>query len=112
MKKLKEEEFSTKGALFPFLKRIFSYSFRYKRWMTGFITFVLVVSLVEALTPLVWLNLLDNAIVPLVEQYKPQHLAGTPVEPDLGPLTKYILIIAVRIYVHQLCRQDSGICYV
>ncbi len=93
MKKLKEQEFSTKGALFPFLKRIFSYSFRYKRWMTGFITFVLVVSLVEALTPLVWLNLLDNAIVPLVEQYKPQHLAGTPVEPDLGPLTKYILML-------------------
>jgi len=93
MKKLKEEEFSTKGALFPFLKRIFSYSFRYKRWMTGFIAFVLVVSLVEALTPLVWLNLLDNAIVPLVEQYKPQHLAGTPVEPDLGPLTKYILML-------------------
>lgn len=93
MKKLKEEEFSTKGALFPFLKRIFSYSFRYKRWMIGFISFVLVVSLVEALTPLVWLNLLDNAIVPLVEQYKPQHLAGTPVEPDLGPLTKYILML-------------------
>ncbi|MBK6877322.1 MAG: ABC transporter ATP-binding protein [Ignavibacteria bacterium] len=93
MKKLKEQEFSTKGALFPFLKRIFSYSFRYKRWMTGFIAFVLVVSLVEALTPLVWLNLLDNAIVPLVEQYKPQHLAGTPVEPDLGPLTKYILML-------------------
>lgn len=93
MKKLKEEEFSTKGALFPFLKRIFSYSFRYKRWMIGFITFVLVVSLVEALTPLVWLNLLDNAIVPLVEQYKPLHLAGTPVEPDLGPLTKYILML-------------------
>ncbi|MGB3018075.1 MAG: ABC transporter ATP-binding protein [Ignavibacteria bacterium] len=93
MKKLKEQEFSTKGALFPFLKRIFSYSFRYKRWMTGFIAFVLVVSLVEALTPLVWLNLLDNAIVPLVEQYKPQHFAGTPVEPDLGPLTKYILML-------------------
>ncbi len=92
MKKLKDEEFSTKGALFPFLKRIFSYSFRYKKWMTGFVTFVLVVSLVEALTPLVWLNLLDNAIVPLVEQYKQQYLAGTPVDPDLGPLTKYILM--------------------
>jgi ATP-binding cassette subfamily B protein len=93
MKKLREEEFSTKGALFPFLKRIFSYSFKYKKWMTGFVTFVLVVSLVEALTPLVWLNLLDNAIVPLVEQYKPQYLAGTPVDPDLGPLTKYIIML-------------------
>ncbi len=93
MKKLREKEFSTKGALFPFLKRIFSYSFKYKKWMTGFVTFVLVVSLVEALTPLVWLNLLDNAIVPLVEQYKPQYLAGTPVDPDLGPLTKYIVML-------------------
>ncbi|MBX7042215.1 MAG: ABC transporter ATP-binding protein/permease [Ignavibacteria bacterium] len=93
MSKLKDKEFSTKGALLPFLRRIFGYSFRYKKWMAGFITFVLLVSLVEAVTPLVWLNLLDHAIVPLVEQYRPLHTAGTAPEPDLGPLTKYILIL-------------------
>lgn len=93
MSRLKDKEFSTKGALLPFLRRIFGYSFRYKKWMTGFIAFVLLVSLVEAVTPLVWLNLLDHAIVPLVEQYRPLHMAGTAPEPDLGPLTKYILIL-------------------
>lgn len=93
MSRLKDKEFSTKGALLPFLRRIFGYSFRYKKWMTGFIAFVLLVSLVEAVTPLVWLNLLDHAIVPLVEQYRPLHMAGTAPEPDLGPLTKYVLIL-------------------
>lgn len=93
MSKLKDKEFSTKGALLPFLRRIFGYSFRYRKWMTGFIAFVLLVSLVEAVTPLVWLNLLDHAIVPLVEQYRPLHMAGSAPEPDLGPLTKYILIL-------------------
>lgn len=93
MSKLKDKEFITKGALFPFLKRIFAYSFRYKKWMTGFISFVLLVSLVEAVMPLVWLKLLDNAIVPLVEQYKPLQESGAEFSPDLAPLTKYILMI-------------------
>ena len=36
----------------------------------GFIAFVLMIAAVEAVMPIIWLNLLDNAIMPLVEQYK------------------------------------------
>ncbi|MCX7878117.1 MAG: ABC transporter ATP-binding protein/permease [Ignavibacteria bacterium] len=70
MKKPSEIEFTTKGSLYPFLKRLIKYSFRYPVWVTGFIFFVLLVALVEAVYPLVWLNLIDKVIVPYAESLK------------------------------------------
>ncbi len=70
MSKLTDKQFKSKGSLLPFLKRLLKYSFRYPKWVAGFTIFVLIVALVEAVYPLVWLSLLDNIIVPAVEQYK------------------------------------------
>ncbi len=94
MSKLRDKQFKNEPSVFPFLKRLFSYSMKYKKWMKGFIFFVLMVAAVEAVTPLVWLSLLDNAIVPLVEQYKPVYENGLKPEVDLTPLIKYSLMIA------------------
>lgn len=93
MSKLRDRRFKSKGALFPFLKRIFSYTMNYKKWLIGFIFFVLVVAASEAAMPLVWLNLLDNAVVPLIEQYKSSYAQGITPEVDLGPLTFYVSIV-------------------
>ena len=89
MSKLKEKNFQENVSVIPFLKRLFSYTKKYKNWMKGFIFFVLMVTIVEAVTPLVWLNLLDNAIVPLVEKYKASYTQGIQPEVDLAPLMKY-----------------------
>ncbi len=70
MSKLNDKQFKTKGALYPFLKRLMTYSLRYPKWVAGFTGFVLLVALVEAVYPLVWLSLLDNIIVPAVESYR------------------------------------------
>lgn len=93
MSKLKEKRFKENVSVFPFLKRLFSYTLKYKKWMKGFIFFVLMVTLVEAVTPLVWLNLLDHAIVPLVEKYKDFYAQGIKPEVDLSHLTKYALML-------------------
>ena len=93
MSKLRDKQFKTEGSIFPFLKRLFSYSMKYRKWMRGFILFVLVVAAVEAVTPIIWLNLLDNAVMPLLEQYKPYYAAGTQPAVDLNPLLKYSLMI-------------------
>ncbi|HMQ69389.1 MAG TPA: ABC transporter ATP-binding protein [Ignavibacteria bacterium] len=93
MNKFRDKQFVSDGSIFPFLKRLFSYSKKYKKWMSGFILFVLIVAATEAITPLIWLNLLDNAIVPLVEQYKPSYENGITPAVDYGPLTKYVLIL-------------------
>jgi ATP-binding cassette subfamily B protein len=88
MSELQEKQFKTKGALYPFLKRLFIYSFRYKNWMTGFIVFVLMVAAVEAAFPIVWLNLIDNVIVPLIENGSKSSGQGI----DTSGLMYYTLI--------------------
>ena len=93
MSKLRDRQFKTEGSIFPFLKRLFSYSMKYRKWMRGFIAFVLMVAAVEAVTPIIWLNLLDNAVMPLIEQYKPVYASGNIPDIDLMPLLKYALMI-------------------
>ncbi|HEY3249552.1 MAG TPA: ABC transporter ATP-binding protein [Ignavibacteria bacterium] len=70
MSKLKDKQFKTKGSLYPFLRRLLTYSFKYPKWVAGFTGFVLLVALIEAIYPLVWKSLIDNIIVPAVESLK------------------------------------------
>ncbi len=93
MSKLRDKQFKKDVSVFPFLKRLFSYSMRYKKWLQGFIAFVLVVSAVEAVTPIIWFKLLDNAVMPLVEQYKPVYANGLKPDVDLKPLIEYSSLI-------------------
>jgi ATP-binding cassette, subfamily B, bacterial len=95
MAKLKEKKFETKGALYPFLKRLLSYSFSYKKWLTGFIVFVLLVAAAEAAFPIVWLNLLDNVIIPLFEEYKTSYDLGIEPELDFSGVIRYGIIFLV-----------------
>jgi len=93
MSKLNETKFSNEGSLYPFLKRLFTYSLRYRKWLAGFVVFVLGVAAVEAIFPLIWLSLLDNAIVPAIEKNKSLAAGSVNGEPDLGLLTYYSGII-------------------
>lgn len=68
MSKLKDKQFITKGALVPFLKRLLKYNFSYPKWVVGFTICVLMVALIEALFPIVWRELLDKIISPVVEK--------------------------------------------
>jgi len=67
---LKDKEFKGKGALWPFLKRIFGYSFRYKSTNYGFIFAAILVALTDAIWPVIWMYYLDLVIVPLVNEYQ------------------------------------------
>lgn len=91
MSKLNDKQFKTKGSLYPFLRRLMTYSFRYPKWVAGFVGFVLLVALVEAVYPLVWLSLLDNIIIPAVESYK---LNGHVTNVDSSGLWKYAAVFA------------------
>lgn len=92
MNKLKEKKYTSDVSIIPFLKRLFKYSLKYRKWFTGFVVFVSVVTMVEAVTPLVWLNLLDNAVMPEIQKLNnavPE--AGASV--DTGPLLYYVLLL-------------------
>jgi len=92
MSKMKDERFKTRGSLAPFMKRLFKYSLKYPKWVIMFSVFVLVVAAVEAVFPLVWLNLLDTVIVPMAEAYRQSYTTGIKPEVDLSGLTTYSLI--------------------
>jgi ATP-binding cassette subfamily B protein len=67
---ISDQEFETKRALWPFLKRIFGYSMRYKKWFLLFTISTIIVGVVDALFPLVWLNFIDHAITPAIGTYQ------------------------------------------
>ncbi|MEO1434701.1 MAG: ABC transporter ATP-binding protein, partial [Bacteroidota bacterium] len=61
---LQDQQYHNKGALWPFLKRIFKYSLKYKRWLIGFIFWVCIVAIADAVYPLILLGLIDNVVTP------------------------------------------------
>jgi len=86
---LEDKQFEGKGALWPFLKRIFSYSLRYKKWFYGFLFSVLVVGISDAIWPIIWMHFLDNVIIPTVDQYQQFKQSGTPFTIDKSGLWRY-----------------------
>lgn len=67
---LADKKFEGGGALGPFLRQIFSYSFRYKRWFFPLAGMAIVVALVDAFFPYIWSLYLDEAIAPAVENFQ------------------------------------------
>ncbi len=57
-------KFETRKALWPFLKRIFGYAMKYRLWMAGFAFWVILMAALDAMFPLVFLNLIDGVLVP------------------------------------------------
>lgn len=92
MSKLQEKSYKTKGALFPFMKRLIKYSWKYKPWVIGFTVFVCIVAAAEALLPITWKNFLDDVIVPSVSQYNAAREQGLPYTPDYSALWTYFWI--------------------
>jgi ATP-binding cassette subfamily B protein len=102
---MQDKQFKTKGAMYPFLKRLYKYSLRYPKWVIGFTVCVLGVAAVEASFPVVWMNMIDKAVVPLINTYKETLKAGNKPVLDLSGIKFYALIflsmgtmIAVCVY--------------
>jgi len=87
-----DEEFHEPKALWPFVKRIFTYAMRYRGWFLPFSIGIVLVAIIEAVMPLVWLEYIDTAITPLVSEYKDAIAAGLSPEIEWDLLIKYGLI--------------------
>ncbi|OWY24610.1 ABC transporter ATP-binding protein [Sphingobacteriales bacterium UPWRP_1] len=85
-----EKEFTGKGALWPFLKRLFTYSIKHKRWFWSFVISVMVVAVSDALFPLIWMYFIDNAITPAAKMYWEAKQQGLTPQVNYGQLWFYI----------------------
>ena len=84
-----DEKFHQQRALWPFIKQMFVYGMRYKGWFVPFIIAIVMVAIIEAVMPLVWLEYIDSVITPLVSQYREDIAAGLTPELEFGGLYKY-----------------------
>ncbi len=64
---IQDKSFEGSSALWPFLKRLFTYSYAYPKWFWGLIGFTIIVGLSDAIYPILWMYFLDNAVIPAVE---------------------------------------------
>lgn len=95
---LREKEFKQKRALWPFIKQLFGYSLRYKKWFLPFVGAIMVVAVIDAIYPLVWLNYIDRVISPLVSQFKEALMKG--LTPDIvykGLVTFAIIYVVLAV---------------
>ncbi len=64
---LTDKSFEGKRQLLPFLKRIFTQSFRYRKWSVIMIITVMMVAVVDSLFPLLWSYFLDDIVIPTLQ---------------------------------------------
>ncbi len=67
---MQDQQFTNKKALLPFLKRMFGYAMKYKRWFYGFMFWITIVGLVDAAYPLVLLQMIDGYMSPQIEIFQ------------------------------------------
>lgn len=107
MTQFKDRDFQQHASIFPFLKRLFGYTKKYKKFLISFVIFVLLTAAAESVLPIVWMKLIDNAIVPLVNNFLQSN--GNIV-PDYSELWKYVTIyfiigcsVAAFVFVFIYC---------
>jgi ATP-binding cassette, subfamily B, bacterial len=97
--RMRDKQFKQKRALWPFLRRIFIYSYRYRAWFWQLIGFAVLVAIIEALLPLVWYRFIDDFVTPAVDSLR----SGTATEsPSFTLLRDFGLIYLVLIIVQTL----------
>ncbi len=101
--KLLDKKFEGKGGLWPFLKKIFSYSFRYKSWFAALAAAAILMAITDALFPLVWSHFIDDGITPLVEKYA--HQATGEIPETVGVLYRFGLIYFAFLIIQYFCTQ-------
>jgi ATP-binding cassette subfamily B protein len=99
---LRDKEFKQKRALWPFVKQIFGYSLKYKKWFFPFVATTVVVAVIDAIYPLVWLNYIDGVISPLVSQYKETAGQGLAGNIAFGGLFKFGIIYLILALLQTL----------
>ncbi len=95
MNTFSDKEFNQKGALMPFLKRIFQYAMRQKRWVYAFGFWVIMVAVADAAFPIALKMMLDDALIPELENIKNAMEQGIPYTADYSGVYCYVGLFAL-----------------
>lgn len=105
--------FKTRGAIGPFLKRMFTYALRDRKIFYGFLIGIILVGMTDAIWPLLWMHLLDGVIVPAVNggAEKAAAMSGLWFYAMIFMLNGIIQVIAVYYFVKMAGSMQENILY-
>jgi ATP-binding cassette subfamily B protein len=89
---IQDKKFDTKGNLLPFLKRIFRYTLRYKKWFGVFMLAIMAIAISDAIYPLIWMYYLDTAIIPMAREVATAQQSGVPLAINWSQIYTFIAI--------------------
>ncbi len=89
MQHIQDQKFTEKRALLPFLKRMLTYCMRYKKWFYGFLFWVCIVALVDAIYPLIFMSMIDQYITPEVNAMWEANKQNTRHQPNFQGIWYY-----------------------
>jgi len=106
MERLTDQLHTEKGAMWPFLKRMIGYLFVHKKLMYSFLFWITITAIIEAIFPLVVLNLVDKVLTPQIQLIAEAKKNGTSYFPELSLVYPYILFLitagaiqAISVYI-------------
>ncbi len=115
-----DQQFTNKKALWPFMKRLFTYALNYKKTFYGFMVAVIIVGCSDAAFPLLWMYFLDDAVTPLVTEYKAAWDAGQTPAVDMSGVWFYaglfllngiIQVTAVFFFIKNAGRIEESVMF-
>ncbi len=89
MQQAQDKEFTQQRALWPFMKRMLGYCLRYKKWFYGFLFWISVVAIADAIYPLILLNMIDAYLTPQVEMIWEAKQQGRTADVDYSRIWYY-----------------------
>ncbi len=116
MSRLQDSEYDSHGSVWPFLRRMLAYALKYPALFWAFVLSVFVVALIDAAFPLVYTQLIDNALKPMVENTGEVIDAGTAMDriwvyvAIFGALS-IAQVVAIHYFIKQAGRVENNILY-
>lgn len=101
--KIQDQQFTEKRALMPFLKRILGYAVKQKWWFRIFMFSIIMAGIFDAIYPLIWRYYIDEAILPMLQQYKQTLQNGVLPAVDTWQLASFASLFIITGSLQVVC---------
>lgn len=104
-----EKIYSESKALFPFIKRLFGYFLKYRKWLWILVVTIVINGATEALLPLVWKYLIDSTITPVkVKGIIESIHFSIPLEVFIKFIVIYMILLIANAISERFMQLETG----
>lgn len=94
-----DQTFTQQKALWPFLKRMFTYAWRHKQHIKKFMSWIVVIAVIDASFPIALKMMIDNALTPELQNIKNAADNNITYTPDFSDVYLYSIVFVIMAIV-------------